>query len=438
MTARVSPTERIRAEIDELFASEGDLGEALEKVAQLGARLLLQTALETEVTEFLGRNRYQRRAAAKEATSGSRNGYSPVTIKSTAGPVTLQRPKLRGTTAQFASRLLGRGVCRTNAIESLIIAGYVRGLSTRDVEAALAEALGESASVSKSTVSRVCEAIKAEFEAFRARDLSEVELEYLYLDGSHFKMHPGAGAEPVLVAWGITADGRPVLLAIEPGSTESTDAWREFLRSMIARGLRPPTLVISDGGPGLIGAVELVWAASARQRCLIHRCRNLLAKVPKHAQDQLKADFWAIWDIATEAGDDAVAEARRRVKAFEAKWAKLYPSAVACLTDDLEHLVTYLRFPKEHWHRIRHSNFIERTFGETRRRVKVIGRLPAERSCLSLVWAVLDRASRGWRGVEMTPKTVRHLQQLRLELLGPPPRPATPGRAVDQTVTAAA
>lgn len=437
MTARVSPTERIRAQIDELFASEGDLGEVLEKVAQLGARLLLQTALEAEVTGFLGRDRYERRAAAKDPTSGSRNGHSPVTIKTTAGPVSLERPKLRGTTAAFASRLLGKGVCRTNAIESLIIAGYVRGLSTRDVEAALAEALGEAATVSKSTVSRVCEAIKAEFEAFGARDLSDVDVEYLYLDGSHFKMHPGAGAEPVLVAWGITADGRPVLLAIDPGSTESTDAWREFLRGMITRGLRPPTLVVSDGGPGLIGAVELVWPTTARQRCLIHRARNVLAKVPKHAQDQVKADFWAIWDIDTEPGDDAVAEARRRAKTFEAKWAKLYPSAVACLTDDLDHLVTYLHFPKQHWGRIRHSNFIERTFGETRRRVKVIGRLPGERSCLSLVWAVLDRASRGWRGVEMTPKIVRHLQQLRAQLLEEP-APAGPARLTPDSITAAA
>jgi putative transposase len=110
VTPRVSPTERIGAQIDELFASEGDLGEVLESVARLGARLLLQTALEAEVTEFLGRNRYQRRKAATEsARDGSRNGYSPLTIKTTSGPVTLQRPKLRGTTAAFASRLLGAG-----------------------------------------------------------------------------------------------------------------------------------------------------------------------------------------------------------------------------------------------------------------------------------------------------------------------------------------
>ena len=439
MTTRVSPTERIHAQIDELFASEGDLRLVLEQVARLGARLLLQSALEAEVTEFLGRDRYVRSASAENAREGSRNGYRPLTIKTTAGPLTLSRPKLRGTTQQFASRLLGKGVTRTNAIESLVIAGYVRGLSTRDVEAALAEALGNEATVSKSTVSRICEAIKTEFEAFQHRDLSGVELEYLYLDGSHFKMHPGARAEPVLVAWGITTEGKPVLLSIEPGSSESIDAWRDFLRQMTARGLREPLLVVSDGGAGLIGAVELVFSRSARQRCLIHRERNILAKVPKHAQEQLKRDYWAIWNgIEADSGETARAEATKRIKAFAAKWQTLYPAAVECLTADVEHLTTYLRFPKEHWHRIRHSNFIERTFGETRRRVKVIGRLPGERSCLSLVFAVLDRASRGWRGVEMTPKIVRQLQQLRHDLLGPPITTNTEREVVHETVTAAA
>jgi putative transposase len=439
VTTRVSPTERIHAQIDELFASEGDLRLVLEQVARLGARLLLQSALEAEVTEFLGRDRYVRSASAENAREGSRNGYRPLTIKTTAGPLTLSRPKLRGTTQQFASRLLGKGVTRTNAIESLVIAGYVRGLSTRDVEAALAEALGNEATVSKSTVSRICEAIKTEFEAFQHRDLSGVELEYLYLDGSHFKMHPGAGAEPVLVAWGITTEGKPVLLSIEPGSSESIDAWRDFLCQMTARGLREPLLVVSDGGAGLIGAVELVFSRSARQRCLIHRERNILAKVPKHAQEQLKRDYWAIWNgIEADSGETARAEATKRIKAFAAKWQTLYPAAVECLTADVEHLTTYLRFPKEHWHRIRHSNFIERTFGETRRRVKVIGRLPGERSCLSLVFAVLDRASRGWRGVEMTPKIVRQLQQLRHDLLGPPITTNTEREVVHGTVTAAA
>jgi transposase-like protein len=420
VTARVSPADRIRVEIDELFASRGDLGDILEKVAQLGARLLLQSALEAEVTEFLGRNRYERRHGTDEQRDGSRNGYNSITIKTTAGPVVLGRPKLRGTTEAFASRLLGAGVARTNALESLVIAGFVRGLSVRDVEAALTEALGPEATVSKSTVSKVCEAIKAEFDAWKHRSLEDTELDYLFLDGSHFKMHPGAKAEPLLVAWGFDTAGKPQLIGLEPGNAESTDAWASFLRGLIDRGLRPPLLVVSDGGAGLINAVELVLGGSLRQRCLIHRARNILAKVPDHAQAQVKAEFWAIWDgIEAAPGDEAVAEATRRAKAFSARWAKLYPSAVACLNDDLGHLTTYLRFPAEHWGRIRHSNFIERTFGESRRRVKVIGRLPGERTCLSLVWAVLDRAGRGWRGVNQTILSIRLLAEIRRELFPP-------------------
>jgi transposase-like protein len=143
--------------------------------------------------------------------------------------------------------------------------------------------------------------------------------------------------------------------------------------------------------------------------------------VSAHDQDEVKADFWAIFDVGdAEPGDQAVSVAHRQAAAFAAKWKARYPSAVACVTDDLASLTVHLRFPAEHWRRIRHSNFIERTFGETRRRVKVIGRLPGESSCLSLVWAVLDRASRGWRGLTMTPKALRLLQDLRRQLLHPP------------------
>ena len=437
MTARVSPSERIRAEIDELIAGAetGSLLEHFEEVARAAVRLVFQTALEAEVTEFLGRERYAR---GERERAGSRNGYSGLSIKTTAGEVTVQRPKVRGTDEAFASRLLGIGVTRTNALEALVIAGFVRGLSVRDVEATLADALGPDSTVSKSTVSRICEAIKDEFDDWKTRDLSGVELDYLFADGSFFRMHPGAPAEPVLVAWGITSTGKPVFLGLEPGSVESTDAWAGFFRGLKARRLRDPLLVITDGGPGLIGAVEIVFDRSLRQRCVIHRARNLLAKVPAHAQAKVKAEYWAIFDdIDAEPGDAAMAVARRRAKAFAAKWRKLYPTAVDCLEDDFEHLITYLRFPAEHWGRIRHSNFIERTFGETRRRVKVIGRLPGERSCLSLVWAVLDRASRGWRGVQQTIPSIRRLAELRRELIDPTPIEADE-KASAETVTAAA
>jgi len=419
---RVSPAERVRAEIDGVFAGGEDLAGAIEQVARLGARLLLQSALEAEVSALLGRERYQRTAACEDARAGMRNGYCPVTVKTTAGPVTLQRPKLRGTTERFASKLFGKGVTRTNALESLVIAGFVRGLSTRDVEAALVEALGESAAVSKSTVSRVCEEIKTQFEEWSKRRLDNVELDYLFLDGSHFKYHTNASAEPVLAAWGIDTNGKPVFVGLEAACSESGDAWEGFLTGLGERGLACPLLVISDGAAGLIGAVERTMGAALRQRCLIHRARNVLAKVPKHAQAEVKADYWAIFNLPEniEPGLDAVARAQARIDSFAQRWRDSYPAAVRCLLADRDSLTVYLRFPREHWIRTRHSNFIERTFGETRRRVKVIGRLPGEHSCLSLVWAVLDRASAGWRGFAMTPAALRLLADLRHTLHDPP------------------
>jgi putative transposase len=431
---RVSPTERVRAEIDELFASERDLASTLEDVARLTVRLLMQSAIEAALDEFLGRVRYERRDDDDRA--GSRNGFQPPTVvKTTMGAVELQRPKLRGTDEAFCSRLFGAGVTRTNALEVLVISGWVRGLSDRDIEAALAEVLGPEAALSRSTVSRICQRIRAEFDSWKTRDLSEVRLECLFLDGSHFKMHPGAPAEPVLAAWGIDTDAKPVFMGLAPAASESTDAWDDFCADLKHRGLRPPLLGISDGAPGLLAAFELHFATSLRQRCLIHQARNVLAKVSAHDQAEVKADYWAIFDVGdAQPGDDAIAVAQRQAAEFAAKWKSSYPSAVACVTDDLASLTVHLRFPAEHWRRIRHSNFIERTFGETRRRVKVIGRLPGESSCLSLVWAVLDRASRGWRGLTMTPKALRQLQDLRRELLHPP----APEEAIEEPVTAAA
>jgi putative transposase len=317
--------------------------------------------VEAEVDEFLGRAGYQRRD--DEDRAGSRNGWQPrAAVKTTMGPVELQRPKLRGTDEAFCSRLFGAGVTRTNALESLVISGWVRGLSDRDIEVALAEVLGPEAALSKSTVSRICQRIRTEFDAWKTRDLSGVRLDYLFLDGSHFKMHPGAPAEPVLAAWGIDTDGKPVFVGLAPAASESTDAWDDFLADLTNRGLRAPLLGISDGAPGLTGAFDRAFSNSLRQRCLVHRARNVIAKVSAHDQDEVKADFWKIFDVGdAEPGDAAVTVAHRQASEFAAKWKTRYPSAVTCVTDDLASLTVHLRFPAEHWKRIRHSK-------DTRRR----------------------------------------------------------------------
>jgi putative transposase len=426
VSKRVSPTERIRAQIDALFDGSRELVEIIEDVARLGAQLIIQTAVEAEVSEFLGRARYQRAADCPDVRAGSRNGYCDSTIKTTAGPVTIARPKLRGTSEAFASRLFGTGITKSNALESLVIAGFVRGLSVRDVEATLADALGAEAALSKSTVSTVCQAIRDELEVWSLRRLDEVTLDYLFLDASMFKMHAGSRAEPVLAAWGITTDGKPVFIGLDASGAESTDAWTDFLDGLKKRGLRDPLLIISDGAAGLINAIETTFPRSLRQKCLIHRCRNVLAKVSAEAHDEVRDAYWAIFDTEAllaagiEPGPKLAAAVQQRIDTFADTYRAKFPSAVRCLLTDREQLTSYLRLPVEHHKRIRHSNFIERTFGETRRRVKVIGRLPGETSCLSLVWAVLDRASRGWRGFSMTPAGLRLTHDLRRQLFDPP------------------
>jgi putative transposase len=157
-------------------------------------------------------------------------------------------------------------------------------------------------------------------------------------------------------------------------------------------GLRDPLLIISDDAAGLIAAIETV----SRARCGRNAssiARNVLAKVPADAHDEIRNAYWAIFDVddllahGVQPRPKLVAAVQQRIDAFADKYRRAFPSAVKCLPTDREHLTSYLRFPVEHHRRIRHSNFIERTFRETRRRVKVIGRLPGETSCLSLVWA---------------------------------------------------
>ena len=142
-------------------------------------------------------------------------------------------------------------------------------------------------------------------------------------------------------------------------------------------------------------------------------------------QAEVKDAYWALFDtgdLKTQPGPRLVELVGHRITEMAGRYSPAYLAAMKCLLADRGGLTAYLRFPAVHHHRIRHSNFIERTFGETRRRTKVIGRFPSETSCLTLVWAVLDRASRGWRGLTMTADGLRLLQDLRRSLLEPPRR----------------
>jgi transposase-like protein len=156
---------------------------------------------------------------------------------------------------------------------------------------------------------------------------------------------------------------------------------------------------VSDGAPGLVKAIEELWPDADRQRCTVHRLRNILAKLPKRPElhTRVKQAYWAALE---EAADPAVAEQalRRLVGELE----RAYPSAAACLAEDLPALCAHLKYPLRLRKRLRSSNLLERSLEEVRRRTKVIGRFPGETSCLSLCWAVMDLVIAGARGLGLT------------------------------------
>jgi putative transposase len=190
----------------------------------------------------------------------------------------------------------------------------------------------------------------------------------------------------VLVAWGFTEDGERVLLSVALGMRESFEDWQALGRDLISRGLGAPMLIVADGAAGLSKAIEQCWPASDRQRCCVHRARNLYAKLPDRERERVKHAY-------RQALDEAISEqdGKRRLQALVDQLdTDGFTAAARCLADDLDALVVHLRYPLRHRRRWRSTNLLERSLGEVKRRTKVMGRFPGEASCLTLVWAVLD------------------------------------------------
>jgi transposase-like protein len=406
---RIAPSVRLEAEIAELLGDElGANAEKLAELGRLGARLVLQRAVEDEVTAFLGRARYQRTGEA----SGSRNGTRPKSIQTAEGEIKIDMPQVRGAAERFISRVFpdSRTVIRTRPLEALIIGGYVRGLSDRDIESLMEEAgLGQ---VSKSTASRICRELRARYKTFCARSLADVELLALFLDAIYLPTRPSGDKEGVLVAWGYTTQGKRVLVAVRLGQRERHEDWLDLGRDLVRRGLRSPWLVVTDGAPGLIKAIEELWPEADRQRCTVHRLRNIVAKLPNRPElhERIKSAYWAALDEAIDPND-----AEQRLRQVVASLEREYPSAAACLAEDLPALCVHLKYLPRLRKRFRSSNLLERSLEEVRRRTKVIGRFPGETSCLSLCWAVLDIFIAGARGLGLSDLEYRQVLQLRID-----------------------
>jgi len=286
---------------------------------------------------------------------------------------------------------------------------YARGLSTRDIEALFADGAGKSL-LSRTAVSEITDRLWAEYEGFAGRDLAEFAVVYLFVDGIAERLHLGQPREAVLAAWGLLADGKKALLHLAPGTKEDTASCREFFRDMRRRGLPDPLLVISDGAPGIIRALEECFPRALRQRCLAHKMRNLASKVPEDLWPEFKARAAACY----QAPSPALARLLR--DDVRATYGRDLPSAVACLEDDFEACIAHLRFPLGHRRAIRTTNLLERLFGEERRRTKVIPHAFGERAVLKLIYAALIRAAERWRGLRITEFEQRQLRAIQEEI----------------------
>jgi transposase-like protein len=263
------------------------------------------------------------------------------------------------------------------------------------------------------------EALWEEYESFCQRDLSGFEVVYLFFDAVYESMRFYRGPkEGLLAAWGITRDGHRILLHLMLGNKESYEHWRDLLRDMVKRGLKPPVTITSDGAPGLISAIEQVWPKSLRQRCLVHKMRNIVAKLPSEAVPEVKSHIDAVYRAPTyEAGQKLATEVLE-------KYRDLYPSAMKTFSEDLESCLVHLRCPVVHRKAIRTTNLLERTFEEEKRRTKVIPRFFDEKSCLKLVFATLIRVSQKWQRIRMGTFELAQIDRLRRELGLLPPSPS--------------
>jgi putative transposase len=264
----VPPSAELEAEIDQLLGV--GVGEdpraALWQLAKLGARLIIQRAVEEEFDAWLGRARYERRP---EAPPGKRNGFRPRRVQTAEGELRVEIPQVREAAEPFVSRLFPRGhtrrLLRTEPLKGMVVGAFVRGLSMRDVESLCEEAgLGK---LSKSAAARICTELRERFVAFQRRDLYDLRLVTLFLDAIYLPVRPHGPKQGVLCAWGFTENGERALVSVCLGMRESNEDWLELGRDLTKRGLAAPMLIVADGAPGLINAIEELWPRADRQHC---------------------------------------------------------------------------------------------------------------------------------------------------------------------------
>ncbi len=387
------------------FRHPDTIEDPLTSVLREGARRLLAEAIEAEAETFLAGMQEKRLGDGRARFV--RHGHGPErTIQTGIGPVPVRRTKVRdrgadaddgsgegGERVTFTSAILPKWARRTKSLDALLPVLYLRGISTGDIQEALAALLGKDApGLSPSVIGRLKDDWQGEYDRWQRRDLSARRYVYIWADGVYLQARMEDDAACMLVIIGATPEGKKELVGFQVGVRESAQSWRELLVDLKARGLSvAPETAVGDGAMGFWKALDEIFPGTRHQRCWVHKIANVLNKVPKSVQPNMKADLREIRD----APDRASAEAA--IAVFQEKYSVKYPKAVQCLTKDRETLLGFFDFPAEHWDHLRTANPIDSVFATVRHRtVRTKGAL-SHKTARLMVFKLVMAAAKTWR-----------------------------------------
>ncbi|MGH8922203.1 MAG: IS256 family transposase [Actinomycetes bacterium] len=361
-------------------------GDGVELIREL-AQWALQQLIESEATGVIGAGRYER----SDTRTNERNGRRPRLLSSTTGDLAVGIPKLRR--GSFFPSVLEPRRRIDQALHAVIMEAYVSGVSTRSVDDLVA-AMGVSAGISRSEVSRICAGLDERVAAFRNRTLGHVGFPYVFVDATYVHVRDDALGQvvsrAVVVATGVSAEGGREVLGVDIGDSEDETFWTAFLRSLKARGLGGVRLVISDAHAGLKAAIAKVHQGASWQRCRVHYARNLLATVPRASTEMVAAAFRTVFAQLSPA------EVSSRWDEVADQLETRFPKAAASMGVAKGDVLAFTAFPFDHWRKVWSNNPLERLNKEIKRRTNVVGIFPSDLSALRLIGAVLADQHDEW------------------------------------------
>ena len=341
-------------------------------------RLVMEEIMREELTQFVGANWGEITPDRK----GHRNGFYTRDLRTTSGQVEdLNVPRDRE--GKFHTQVFERYSRYEPQIEEGLTEMFVSGTSTHKVGKVAQTLMGVAPSAS--AVSRLNQALTQQYEAWRERRL-QAHYRVVYLDGVHFTVRHGdqTDSTAILTALGVDLEGSREVLALRACAEENKDGWSCLLQDLRTRGVNEIDLLVSDGHEGILAAITSLFPATLRQRCLVHKQRNVMNAIPKREQPEVASELTGIWKQATKE------EALLNLAAFQAKYQKRYPEAVRSLMEDEDHLLTFYAFPPVMHRYIRTTNAIESFFSNVRQRADQIDAFTTETSCLTIVWAIMQ------------------------------------------------